>query len=140
MDDLIDTPAQVNLRATRDDIRQIVRVAGGNNKKRSELGLMRDGVTDAIRAAQGHIHQCGVRGDVLPAAEYLETLIHGATLATAKMIADGGIHRRDRLHVHLRGSDMAGRPLDHRNKRRASSDVVIAVSAGKCERYGIIFY
>ena len=138
MDDRVDTPAPGDLRATRDDIRQIARGDGGNNKQRPELALMRDGVTDAIRAAQGHIRQSGVRGDVLPVAEHMETLIHGATLSDVKMIADEGIRRRDLSHVRLWGSDMGGKPA--RPSKKASRLIGCGDSGviGKWERYGII--
>ena len=52
LDDILDTQAMADLRATGDDIRRIVRGGGGNAKKRFDLRLMEDGETTAIRAAQ----------------------------------------------------------------------------------------
>ena len=138
MNDLVDTPTLTDHRATRDDVRRIVRGDGGNDK-RFEMGLTNDGVTNAIRAAQGHSFRSGVIEDVLPVAEYMETLIHGATLDAAKRIVEEGIARQDRLRVHLWGSDMKGRPLVRRNKLRASSEAAAVVSSERCGRYGIVF-
>ena len=138
--DLLDTQAFADLRATRDGIRRIARGGGGNDKMGFDLRLMGDGETNAIRASQCHSRESGVGEDVLPVAEFLETLIHGTTLVVAKKTVGGVIHRRGRLHVHLWESDMAGKPLGHRNELRTSPEVVIVLSAERCERYGLVFY
>ena len=140
MSDLEATESLVELYAKQEDIRHVVRGLGGNNKLMFEIGAMEDNVTVAIRAAQGHSHGSGVSDDVLPAAEDLLTLVHGATLKAAKSIAVEGIMRGDRIHVHFYESDSEGRPVDSTPPVRLTSEVIVAVSAEKCERSGLVFH
>ena len=138
--DLLDLEAMQELFATQEDIRHAVRGLGGNNKLRLEMGVMKDRSTVAIRAAQGHSMQSGVAEDALPVAEGLMAIIHGTTLAAAKSIAHEGISKAGRMHVHFYESDMEGRPVATVPRAKLVSEVILVVSAEKCERFGLVFY
>ena len=129
-----------DLFASEDDIRKIARGDGGNVELRFEMGMMADQVTAAIRAAQGHGEASGVADDVLPVAGNLMTLVHGTTLTAAKSIVHSGISRSGRLHVHFYEIDLEGRPVSSTPMVRLTSEVLVVVSAEKCERYGMAFY
>ena len=125
---------------TQEDVRKIVRGEGSNHKMRFEIGAMSDEMTVAIRASQGHSYSSGAADDVLPVAENLLTVIHGTTLEAAKSIIQSGISRGSRNHVHFYESDLEGRPEPCEPRVRLMSEVIVVVSAEKCERYGMVFY
>ena len=140
LDDIIMLESMTILFATLGEVKRIVRGTGWNNKGRFEIGVMRDGHTTAIRSAQGHSQSSGVADDILPLADGLVTLIHGATYRAARSIVKEGISKMDRLRVHLYESDLEGRPIRDDAKMRVSSEVIAEVSAERCERYGLIFH
>ena len=140
LSELLITPAMVDLFATREDVRKVIRGCGGNNKMRFEMGLMKDQKTTAIRACQGHSTSSGVADDSLPIAEGLTTLIHGTTYKAARKIVQEGISKMGRLHVHFYESDLEGRPLPIHPKVHLTSEVIVVVSAEKCERFGLVFH
>ena len=140
LSDLLLTPAMIDLFGTREDIRKVVSGGGGNHKMRFEMGLMADNKTVAVRACQGHSNASGAAGDILPIADNLTTLIHGTTYVAARSIVNEGISKMDRLHVHFYESDLEGRPLPTRHKIHLTSEVIVVVSAEKCERFGLVFH
>ena len=140
MTDLLNTETLRDLRATQKDVRRVVRDEGGNWKKRFELGAMELTNDISVRACQCHSAKYGVRDDVLPATEGLGVLMHGTSLSAAKQIAQEGLCRQDRLHIHFYECDLGGNPLSSRESVRGSSEVIIIVSEEKCENLGIVFY
>ena len=79
----------------------MVRGLGGNYKLRFEMCCMRDMETVAIRAPQGHSASSVVEDNVLPVAEDMVTIVHGATLNAAKAVVHERISKPDRLHIHF---------------------------------------
>ena len=140
LDDLLKLESTTDLFASLDEVRRIVRGVGGNNKGRFEIGVMKDNHTPAIRDAQGHSQASGVADDILPLADGLVTLVHGATYKAARSIVKEGISKMDRLRVHLYESDLEGRLIRNDAKLRPSTEVIAVVSAERCERYGLIFH
>ena len=68
-------------------MRFIVRPDGRNTQKRFDRGLTDDRYADDVRATQRRSRGSGVGGDMAPISGYMETLIHGAALLGAKMVA-----------------------------------------------------
>ena len=66
--------------------------------------------------------------------------MHGTSLSAAKQIAQEGLCRQDRLHIHFYECDLGVKPLNRGEYVRASSEVIIIASAEKCENLGIVFY
>ena len=129
-----------DLFSVQDDVRRIVLGDGGNRKLRFEMEAMGDQVTVAVRASQGHIEASGVADDVLPVVEGLVTIAHGETLDASHSIVHEGISKSGRLHVHFYESDPEGMPIRSAPPVRMTSDVIIVVSAERCERFGLVFY
>ena len=107
---LLSAPAIQSLIATNEDIRRIVRGAGGNRKLRSQIGTMRGQAAVSIRASHGQSASGGVSDDFLPVAEDLVTAAHGTSLVAARSIAQSGISKSGGLHVHFYEGDLEGRP------------------------------
>ena len=137
---LLEAPVVIELFATQSDIRQIVRGDGGNHKLRFETWSTQDQTTATIRAPHGHSASVGVADDVLPLAGDLVTIAHGTTSADAQSIVHDGISRAGRLRIHFYEIDLGGRPTPCVPPVRQTSEVIIAASAEKCERYGLVFY
>ena len=88
---LLEAPSIRELFATRREILQIVRGDGGNHKLRFEMRSMQDKTTVSVRASQGNSASSGVADDMLPVADDLVTLFHGATLVAAHSIVHDGV-------------------------------------------------
>ena len=125
----------LELSANVDDVFKIVSGGGGNNKKRFELS----GDRRLIRCAQGHSVGSGVRPNCLPVTTSVEYLVHGTTFEAAAVIAESGLSRRNRLHIHFYECGRKGYILGNMHVRWGS-EVAIAISALHCADGGIVFH
>eukprot|EP00397_Hematodinium_sp_SG-2012_P020620 GEMP01021257.1.p1 GENE.GEMP01021257.1~~GEMP01021257.1.p1 ORF type:complete len:501 (+),score=96.55 GEMP01021257.1:135-1637(+) len=140
LDVVLNLPQLRLLGATEQDIRRIVQGAGGNTKKRFDLGLLRNGVTQAIRAAQGHSRDSGVvREDAWPRVKMVGKLLHGTTWDAAQCIVRTGIYRQNRLHIHFVEYDKAV-SMDVVSGVRHDSELGILVDGERAQADGIVFY
>ena len=117
----------------------LFKVLGGNNKSRFELGSLSDGVTEDIRAAQGRSLGIGVGPDVLPLASDVTYVVHGTSIAAAKSIAQHGLNRADRVHIHFSPCNRDGVTSSAQGLRQGSQAIVI-VSERAARDGGIVFY
>ena len=92
-----------------------------------------------IRCAQGHSAGSGARPECLPIAGDSEYLANGTSLEAARIIAQDGLSRRNRLHIHFYECDRNGHVLGGETVR-AGSEVVILATAQQCVEDGIVFY
>ena len=137
--ELLNHAYMVERNVTRKDIQYIVQCGGGNNKNRFQIGVMADGITEAIRAAQGRSLGIGVDSDVLPLANDVTYVAHGTSLRAAQNIAVHGLNRGDRVHMHFMPCDRDGVVAGVRQVREGSQALVI-VTAVSARDAGIHFY
>lgn len=83
--------------ATFEDVREIAAGGGAKSKIRFELSSGRS----RIRCAQGRSVGSGVHPDCLPVATDAKYVARGTSLGAAHQIAQYGLSRRQRLHIHF---------------------------------------
>ena len=118
-----------------EDAYAIASGGGGNNKFRFELSIGRC----RIRCAQGHSAGGGARADCLPVETDVQYLVHGTSLEAAHQIAQNGLSRCRRMHIHFYERDRKWNVLDGHNMR-CGSDVAIVISDRQCVDGGLVFY
>ena len=136
----IDLPYMVGRKGTLGDVYHIARGGGGgNNKFRLEIGVLYGGETEAIRASHGHSLGIGVDSDVLPVAEDVCYVVHGTSLSAARSIAEHGLNRGGRIHMHFLACNRNGL-AEGVNQVRAGSQAIVIAAATMARGVGIQFY
>ena len=103
---LLDHPYMVARKVTLGDVYHIVRGGGGGGLNALRIGSVgRRGVVvggpEAISASQGHSLGIGADPDVLPSSNDVSYVAHGTSSNAARRIAEHGLNRGDRVHMHF---------------------------------------
>ena len=85
--------------------------------------------SDAIRGAHGRSLNVGVSADTLPVRNDLQAVPRGTTLAAAHSIANEGLSRAVRVHIHLFDVNRMGAALYTQCRFKNTMDVIIAIDA-----------
>ena len=136
---LIDRPYMIERNVSVDDVYNIANGGGGNDKLRFQLRKLFGGKTEAIRESQGHPLRCGVDADVLPPAEDVCYVVHGASLNAAKNISRVGLSRGDRVRIHFYACNRNGNIRGY-HRVRSGSQAIVIVAANAAREAGIKFY
>ena len=96
-----DRPYVIERAGSLGDIYEIDSGGGRNRKLRFELGALSDKKTETTGASQEHSMGIGVGPATLPLAGDIFYVGHGASLGAERSIAQTGMGRGDRIHIHF---------------------------------------